>query len=100
MALGEGRNKTLILLAAAGMAASRPGKLVWVRDPALADGNVFDKCKIVSEDANQVRGAARRRDGEASQRSLLLQAAAQLLLRALCRSAHHCRRSAWLYFRR
>ena len=31
------------------------GKLVWVRDPALADDEVFVKCKCISEDEKQVR---------------------------------------------
>ena len=30
------------------------GKLVWVRDPALADEDVFVKGKIISEDEKQV----------------------------------------------
>ena len=35
--------------------ASRVGKTVWVRDPALADEQVFIKGKVLSEDTSQVR---------------------------------------------
>ena len=34
---------------------SKQGKLVWVRDPALADTDVFVKCRVISEDASQVQ---------------------------------------------
>ena len=31
------------------------GKLVWVRDPALADDEVFVKGRVINEDEKQVR---------------------------------------------
>jgi hypothetical protein len=37
---------------------SKQGKQVWVRDPALADDKVFDKCKVITDDEKQVRPAS------------------------------------------
>ena len=37
------------------LAMSRVGKKVWVRDPALADTDVFCKGTVISEDATTVR---------------------------------------------
>ena len=34
---------------------SRVGKAVWVRDPGLADTDVFRKGVVISEDATQVK---------------------------------------------
>ena len=42
--------------------AARTGKTVWVRDPALAEDQVFIKGKVISESGDQVRSTAAARN--------------------------------------
>ena len=76
--------KSLALIVLRCTMAARTGKTVWVRDPALAEDQVFIKGKVISESGDQVRSTAAARN-----KTLL----AELCALTTLLSASLCRRS-------